>query len=377
MIIRGSRLGAISDDVLDFLSSREADKRIFHAEMLVDRAHLIMLKEQGWVSKEECSQIIEALAGIEESDLGKTEDVQEAIEAAVLAKTGPFGGRMHTGRSRNDKVATSIRVALREEMLGLMEEQLALVTTLVELGGRHTESIIPGFTHTQHAQPTTLAHYLIAHADAFLRDMDRIEDAYRRVNLNPLGAAAFASTGFKIDRFRTAELLGFEGLVENSMDAVSTRDFVLEVLSCLSILMMNLSRLAEEVVLWSTQEFGYVELDNLFASSSSIMPQKKNPDTAEIARAKAGSVMGSLVSVMAIYKALPLSYNRDPPGDDPSSLEGHGLHARHGSDPQRVPRDPEVQRGSPGEARRGRLFHGHGTGRLPGAQNEHPVPNRA
>jgi argininosuccinate lyase len=171
--------------------------------------------------------------------------------------------------------------------------------------------MIPGFTHAQHAQPTVLAHHLLAHADAFLRDFSRIDDAYKRVNQSPLGAAAFASTGFAINRLRTCQLLGFDGLVENSMDAVSTRDFILEVLSDLSIFMVNLSRLAEELILWSTLEFGYLELDNLYASTSSIMPQKKNPDTAELARGKTGSVIGSLMSALVICKALPLSYDRD------------------------------------------------------------------
>ena len=218
---------------------------------------------------------------------------------------------MHTARSRNDEVATCIRLALRSEMLDLMAEQLSLIATLVRLAEKHTETIIPGFTHTQHAQPTTLAHHLLAHADAAGRDLARLEDAYSRVNKSPLGAAAFASTGFKIDRQRTCQLLGFEGLVENSMDAVSTRDFVLEVLADLSILMVNASRLAEELILWSTSEFCYLELDNLYASTSSIMPQKKNPDTAELARGKTGSVLGSLMAALTICKGLPLSYNRD------------------------------------------------------------------
>lgn len=310
-MFRDSRLGEISEDVLSFISSREADRRIFEADLLVDRAHLIMLREQGLISEEIFSKIVTALDGLRESDIGEGEDVHEAIEAYVLSKAGPEGGRMHTGRSRNDEVATCIRIALRSEMLQLMEEQLSLIKTLVVLASDNTNTIIPGFTHTQHAQPTTLAHHLLAHADAFLRDLDRIEGAYSRVNKSPLGAAAFASTGFNIDRRRTCDLLGFDGLIENSMDAVSTRDFILEVLSDLSILMVNLSRLAEELILWSTSEFGYIELDNLFASTSSIMPQKKNPDTAELARAKAGSVIGSLVSALVICKALPMSYNRD------------------------------------------------------------------
>jgi argininosuccinate lyase len=312
-MFRDQRLGEISGDVLDYLSSREADRRIFAADLLVDRAHLVMLKEQGLISGEVCSQIMAALdeIGAAEPASGAGEDVHEAIEAGVLARIGPEGGRMHTGRSRNDEVATCIRLALRAQMLDLMEEELSFIQTLVRLAAEHKETIIPGFTHTQHAQPTTLAHHLLAHADAAARDLARMEDAYARVNLSPLGAAAFASTGFAIDRMRTCRLLGFDGLVENSMDAVSTRDFILEVLADLSIMMVNLSRLAEELILWSTSEFDYLELDNLYASTSSIMPQKKNPDTAELARGKTGSVMGSLMAALSICKGLPLSYNRD------------------------------------------------------------------
>jgi argininosuccinate lyase len=313
-MFRDQRLGESLQDVLDFLSSREADERIFLADLLVDKAHLAMLLQQGLVSCELCSKIMAALDDLMNEGpqaLGAGEDVHEAIEAYVLGKVGPEGGRMHTARSRNDEVATCIRLSLRGEMLDLMAGQLSLISTLVRLAEKHTETIIPGFTHTQHAQPTTLAHHLLAHADAAARDLSRMEDTYARVNLSPLGAAAFASTGFKIDRNLTARLLGFDGLVENSMDAVSTRDFILEVLSDLAILMVNLSRLAEELVLWSSSEFGYLELDNLYASTSSIMPQKKNPDSAELARGKTGSVIGSLVAALSICKALPMSYNRD------------------------------------------------------------------
>jgi len=313
-MFRDQRLGESRQDVLDYLSSREADERIFQADLLVDKAHLVMLREQGLISREICTRIMAALDDLMEKgsqSLGSGEDVHEAIEAYVLARVGPEGGRMHTGRSRNDEVATCIRLALRSQMLDLMQEQLSLISTLVRLAEKHTETIIPGFTHTQHAQPTTLAHHLLAHADALGRDLSRLEDAYSRVNLSPLGAAAFASTGFRIDRQMTCQLLGFDGLVENSMDAVSTRDFILEVLSDLSILMVNASRLAEELVLWSTSEFGYLELDNLYASTSSIMPQKKNPDTAELARGKTGSVLGSLMAALSICKSLPMSYNRD------------------------------------------------------------------
>ncbi len=311
MLLRRERLGQISENVLEFISSREADQWIFEADLLVDRAHLVMLKERGLISSEDFSEIVEALGKIVESKLGEGEDVHEAIEAELISRIGTVGGRMHTGRSRNDEVATCIRIALRDQVLSLMEELRVLAQVLVKKAEENTETIVPGFTHLQHAQPTTLAHHLLAHADAFFRDFDRLKDTYPRVNLSPLGAAAFASTGFDIDRERTAQLLGFEGLVENSMDAVSTRDFILEVMSELAILMTNLSRLAEEIILWSTSEFGYLEIDDLFASTSSIMPQKKNPDTAELVRGKTGSVIGSLVSALTICKALPMSYNRD------------------------------------------------------------------
>jgi len=311
-MFRDQRLGEISEEILQYLSSRKADERIFRADLLVDRAHLMMLNERGLISEELCGQILAALDEIEEGlPLQGGEDIHEAIEGAVIDRVGPEGGRMHTARSRNDEVATCIRIALREELLGLMGEELALIRTLVCLAADHRESIIPGFTHTQHAQPTTLAHHLLAHADAAFRDLARLKDAYKRVNQSPLGAAAFASTGFQIDRARTCALLGFDGLVENSMDAVSSRDFILEVMAALSIAMVNLSRLAEELILWSSSEFGYLELDNLYASTSSIMPQKKNPDTAELARAKTGSGIGSLMAALTICKALPMSYNRD------------------------------------------------------------------
>jgi argininosuccinate lyase len=311
MLLRGERLGEISGDVLEFISSRDADRQIFEADLLVDRAHLAMLKERGLIAAEEFSAIVAALDGIELAELGEGEDVHEAIEAELIARVGAVGGRMHTGRSRNDEVATCIRIVLRGELLGLMAEVNDLAEALVERAAENADTVIPGFTHLQHAQPTTLAHHLLAHADALLRDFDRLQDSCQRVNRSPLGAAAFASTGFDIDRKRTAELLGFEGLVENSMDAVSTRDFLLEALSASAILMVNASRLAEELILWSTSEFGYLELDDLFTSTSSIMPQKKNPDTAELIRGKTGTVFGSLVAALAIVKALPMSYNRD------------------------------------------------------------------
>lgn len=218
---------------------------------------------------------------------------------------------MHSGRSRNDEVATCIRIRLRDELLSLMEELSGLRSTLLERAAENTETLMPGFTHLQHAQPTTFAHHLVAHSDAIGRDIERIISAFSRVNKCPLGSAAFASTGFDLNRERTRSLLGFDELLGNSMDAVSTRDFLIESASAMSNIMVNLSKMAEEIIIWSSSEFSFVELDDMYASTSSIMPQKKNPDSAELVRGKAGTVIGSLMALLSLCKALPLSYNRD------------------------------------------------------------------
>jgi len=215
------------------------------------------------------------------------------------------------GRSRNDEVVTCIRIKLREELLKQMTALLKVREVLIAIAEQNVESLMPGFTHLQHAQPTTLAHHLLAYEQAFSRDYDRLKEAYARVNRSPLGAAAFASTGYPINREYTAALLGFDGIVENTMDAVATRDFALETLADLSILMANTSRLCEELIIWSTSFVKFVTLDDAFCSTSSIMPQKKNPDTAEIMRAKCGSVYGAFSGALMIVKGLPMSYNRD------------------------------------------------------------------
>ncbi|MDI6903668.1 MAG: argininosuccinate lyase [Methanocellales archaeon] len=303
-------------EVAKFTSSIEADQWMFKADVLVDKAHVVMLCEQGIISKDDCSVILKALDVIEKNGVASVnisthEDVHMAIESKLIELVGEVGGRMHSGKSRNDEVATCIRIAIRDELLELMCELVGLRQTLLSLAGKHTKTIMPGFTHMQHAQPTTFAHHLIAHADAFERDFDRLVDAYVRVNLCPLGAAALASTGFPINRERTAQLLGFDDLIENSMDAVSTRDFVIECMAAFANTMVDLSRIAEEFILWSTPEFDFIELDDRYASTSSIMPQKKNPDVLELVRAKTGSVYGDTMSALAICKALPYSYNID------------------------------------------------------------------
>jgi argininosuccinate lyase len=318
VVRRGRLSGERTGDMMHFLSSMQADRHIADADLLVDIAHVLMLDKQKIIEKEITEQLVPALLELVDSGIPEEvfderfEDVHAGIEALIIEAAGPeAGGRMHMGRSRNDEVATCIRIRLREELLGLMEEILAVREVLVTLAKEHTGSVMPGFTHLQYAQPTTLAHHLLAYEQAFSRDFDRLRDTYARINLSPLGAAAFASTGYPIDREYTASLLGFGGLVTNTMDAVATRDFALESLADLSILLTNTSRLSEELIIWSTSFAKFVILDDAFCSTSSIMPQKKNPDTAEILRAKTGSVFGAFSAALVIVKGLPLSYNRD------------------------------------------------------------------
>ncbi|MFA4878244.1 MAG: argininosuccinate lyase [Methanoregula sp.] len=318
-VVRLGRLSGIrTGEMMHFLSSMQADRCIADADLLVDIAHVLMLDKQKIIDRDITDQLLPALLGLfdkgipEEVFDEKFEDVHAGIESLIIEAAGAeAGGRMHMGRSRNDEVATCIRIQLREDVLGLMEEILAVRKVLVTLANKHAGTIMPGFTHLQYAQPTTLAHHLLAYEQAFSRDFDRLRDTFARVNLSPLGAAAFASTGYPIDREYTASLLGFDGLMINTMDAVATRDFALEALADLSILMTNTSRLTEELIIWSTSFAKFVTLDDAFCSTSSIMPQKKNPDTAEIMRAKTGSVFGALTGAIIIVKGLPMSYNRD------------------------------------------------------------------
>ncbi|WP_094228568.1 argininosuccinate lyase [Methanolobus psychrotolerans] len=316
-ILRRGRLTSTPDeDMINFTSSMSADKWIFEADILVDMAHTVMLHEQGIIKEKDCSSILGGLLKIKEEGIGKLdhsyEDIHISLESRLIDIVGEdTGGRMHSGRSRNDEVATCIRIRLRDELLSLMEELIVLRMTLLEKASENTETLMPGFTHLQHAQPTTFAHHLVAHSDAIGRDIERIIGAFSRVNKCPLGSAAFASTGFDLDRERTRSLLGFDDLLGNSMDAVSTRDFLIESASAMANIMVNLSKMAEEIIIWSSSEFSFVELDDMYASTSSIMPQKKNPDSAELVRGKAGTVIGSLMALLSLCKALPLSYNRD------------------------------------------------------------------
>ncbi|PSP54658.1 argininosuccinate lyase [Halobacteriales archaeon QS_1_67_19] len=295
-----------------FLSSLAADERIFAADLAVDRAHVVMLAEQGIVDEAAAGAILAALGEVEAAGfdaLPDGEDVHAAIETAVVDRAGDVGGKMHTARSRNDEVATCIRYRLREDLLDAVEATASFREALIEAAETHAGTVMPGYTHRQPAQPTTVGHYLLSYEQAVARDSERLFDAYERVNRSPLGAAAFAGTTFEVDRERTADLLGFEGVVANSMDAVSTRDFLVEVVAALANLATTVSGLAEDLVEFSQD--GLAELSDDYASTSSIMPQKKNPDTLELARATAGDAAAGLNGLLATLKGLPRAYNRD------------------------------------------------------------------
>ena len=303
-----------------FLSSLADDERIFAADLAVDRAHVVMLAEQGIVDRDAVGEILAALADVEAAghgDLPDGEDVHEAIESAVIDRVGPEGGKMHTARSRNDEVAACIRYRLREDLLELLETTIEARERLLSVAADHTETVMPGYTHLQPAQPTTVAHWLASYEQALQRDTARLLDAYDRVNQNPLGSAAFAGTPFDVDRERTAELLGFDSVLENSMDASATRDFLVETTSAVAALATTLSGLAEDVIVMASK--GHVDLADDYASTSSIMPQKKNPDTLELVRGRTGDATAGLNGLLTNLKGQPRAYNRD--------LQRAGRHA--------------------------------------------------
>lgn len=317
-ILRRTRFDRAQDEsTSDFLSSMDQDYKILEADIWVDKVHVLMLDKQNIISTEHAIPILKALesiASIDSSRLGTRgfEDVHVFLETELIKRLGDStGGRLHTARSRNDEVATCIRISLRDDLLITLEAVTRLQGTLLELASGNLTTIMPGYTHLQHAQPTTLAHHLMAYAFALQRDISRLMGCYELVNVSPLGAGAMSSTSFPIDPNLTARLLAFNGVAENSIDAVASRDFIVEALSCFSILGVNLSRLIEEIILWSTAEFGFVQLADEYSSTSSIMPQKRNPDVAELARGRISSLFGSLFSALSICKSLPLSYNRD------------------------------------------------------------------
>jgi argininosuccinate lyase len=316
--LRSGRLkGHMSSDVADFTTSLEFDRRIFNADVQCNQAHTTMLMEQRIISEDIGEKILGALAelekeGIKALDLNPAvEDIHMAVENYVTSKIGPDAGFMHTAKSRNDQVATDLKIALKEEIQEIQLEILTFIEIIVEMAEENLDTIMVAYTHLQHAQPTTFAHHLLSYAQSLKRDYGRLYDAYKRMNLCPLGSAALTTTSFPINRDRTAELLGFSGPMENSIDGVSSRDFIAETVFALTMLGTTLSKISEELIIWSSYEFRMVELEDEFSSTSSIMPQKKNPDVAEIVRAKTAVLNGALVTILTIIKSLPQSYNRD------------------------------------------------------------------
>lgn len=316
----GSRGGGEGVDVTmrRFGSSVELDRRLVEEDIRGSIAHAVMLGEQGIVPEEVAGAIVRGLEEIlrewREGIFVPTddhEDVHMAVEARLLEKLGPQGGALHAGRSRNDQIATDLRLWLRKRLDDMDGSLGALMGALLDLAEENAEVLLPGFTHLQRGQPVFLGHHLLAHTWALSRDRERLAEARIRVDQSPLGACAMAGTPHAIDRERTAFLLGFTGVMENAMDAVSARDHVLETVSALAILATHLSRMAEEMVLWSTQEFALVRLSPPFSSGSSIMPQKRNPDAAELVRGHTSRSVGALMGLLTLVKGLPLAYNRD------------------------------------------------------------------
>ncbi|MFB6163157.1 MAG: argininosuccinate lyase [Halococcoides sp.] len=308
--VRGDRFSG--GPARTFMSSIAADRRLFAADLAVDRAHVVMLAEQGILDDGDAGEILTALAAIEEAGydaLPDGEDVHEAIETAVIDRAGSDGGRMHTARSRNDEVATCLRLALRNDLLDRWAAIVEARRQVIALAEAHRETVIPGYTHRQPAQPTTVAHWALSYESALARDAERIRDAYERTNQSPLGAAAFAGTPFEIDRERTAALLGFDGLVENATDAVAARDVFIDATAAATAIAVTLSGLAADTIEFASD--GLIDLDDDYASTSSIMPQKKNPDAMELVRARAGDATGGFAGLATTLAGLPRAYNRD------------------------------------------------------------------
>ncbi len=308
----------MDDSTLAFTSSLDVDSHLAFYDIMGSLAHVKMLKACGVIPAEDADAITEGLkailAKVQEGTFEwdhSLEDVHTCIEFGLTEAIGPAGGKLHTGRSRNDQVATDFRMYLRDDALKAAEAMDSLMMALVKVAESNAGTVMPGFTHMQHAQPVTLAQHMLAHAFKFSRDADRFLDAFRRMDKCPLGAAALAGTTYPIDRWMTSEALGFREPTENSMDSVSDRDFVTELAYCAAQAAVHLSSLCEELVLWSSQEFGFVEMDDKYTTGSSIMPQKKNPDIAELVRGKTGSVVGALMTMITMTKGLPLTYNRD------------------------------------------------------------------
>ena len=308
----------ISKTTNDFNSSISFDQRMYREDIRGSIAHATMLGQCGIIAHSEaekiCSGLEEILQDIESGALPidpEAEDIHTFIEGELTKRLGDTGKRLHTARSRNDQVALDIRMYLKNESGALQKLLTELILLLCDTAQAHTQTVMPGYTHLQRAQPVTFGHHLMAYAQMFLRDLARLKDAVKRMDVMPLGSGALACTTYPIDRQITAELLGFSAVTQNSLDGVSDRDFCMELAAALSIVMVHLSRFSEELILWCSWEFKFVELDDAFSTGSSIMPQKKNPDIAELVRGKSGRVFGDLTTLLTIMKGTPLAYNKD------------------------------------------------------------------
>ena len=317
MLMYRSRLGKDLDDItLSYVSSIKDDSDIAFYDIIGSEAHVIMLYENKLLSKIETKKILTALEELKGGNISQPdfepEDIHELIESLVIKKTGiENGGKMHTARSRNDQVALDIRLKIRDDINILLQCLIETISTLLKTAQENTKTIMPLYTHLQQAQVGVFSHYLLSYADSLLRDLDRFMSLYGRVNQSPLGAGPVGGTSLPIDRDSTAKLLGFSSLVENSIDATSTRDFVAEYVANSAIMMTNLSRLSEDFIIWSSAEFSFIELSDDFTSPSSVMPQKKNPDILELTRGKTSQVIGYLTSILTTTKGLPSGYGRD------------------------------------------------------------------
>ncbi|MDI6710993.1 MAG: argininosuccinate lyase [Bacillota bacterium] len=315
----GGRFQKGSDPLMEeFHSSLAFDRRLYRQDIRGSMAHARMLGRIGVLTPDEVEAIVRGLAAVQDDiEAGRvaftseTEDIHSLVERELIARIGETGKKLHTGRSRNDQVALDVRMYLKDEIREILRLVRGLQDVLLDLAEEHVETVMPGYTHLQRAQPVTFAHHLLAYFEMFDRDAGRLADCYRRTDVMPLGAGALAGTVFPLDREWVAAELGFAAVAENSMDAVADRDFAVEFCAAASLVMVHLSRFAEEIVLWSSQEFSFAEPDDAFATGSSIMPQKKNPDAAELVRGKAGRVFGHLTSLLTLMKGLPLAYNKD------------------------------------------------------------------
>ena len=304
--------------VYNFNASISFDQKFFSQDIEGSIAHVIMLEKQGILTEEEKNQIVKGLTGIREDvEKGRLqitedyEDIHSFVEANLIQRIGEAGKKLHTGRSRNDQVALDMKLYTRSEVVSVADELQKLLKSLLRIMEENIDTYMPGFTHMQKAQPITLAHHMGAYFEMFKRDLSRMHDIYMRMNFCPLGAGALAGTTYPLDRNYTASLLGFEGPTQNSMDSVSDRDYIIEFLSALSTIMMHLSRFSEEIIIWNSNEYHFVEIDDGYSTGSSIMPQKKNPDIAELVRGKTGRVYGALMSILTTMKGIPLAYNKD------------------------------------------------------------------